>query len=109
MENRRLLGEETITILSGEKRDIKVYELGFIEKINLIKKHTKKQFIKGFLYKDLDEESMILEVLTKCIKGVNIDELGYNAQLIYQKYFIPKDDDEENKKKGHTSTTGQVD
>jgi hypothetical protein len=109
MENRRLLGTEKITLLDGTEREIKVYGMGFVEKLNLIKKHTKTSYIKGFSYKEVDEISIMQEVLEKCIVGCDVNELDYNAQDIYDKYFKKKEDDKDEEKKEITSTTSPLD
>ena len=109
MENRRLLGTETITTVSGDEKEISVYAMGFVEKMNLVKKFTKTTYIKGFSYKEVDEASIMLEVLGRCIKGATIEELDYNAQDIYEKCFKKKEESEDDKKKDNTSTTTLLD
>lgn len=103
-DNRRLLGSETIITVTGDKKDVKVYAMGFIEKLHLIKKYTNTKYINGYSYKEVDEMSIMIEILTKCVQGCTVHELDFNAQELYDKYFKSRKD-EEKEKKEDTSTT----
>lgn len=104
---RRILGKETITTVNGEEKEVIIKSMGFIEKIQLIKKHTSTKFINGFTYKDVDEPQVMIEVLKNCVEGATLDELDYNTEYLYKKYFEKKKDKEE-EKKDVTSTTSHL-
>jgi vacuolar-type H+-ATPase subunit H len=49
------------------------------------------------------------EVLNRCIEGCSVNELDYNAQELYDKYFKKKEDNKDEEKKEITSTTSPLD
>lgn len=107
-KTRRVLGKETILTVDGEDKEIIVYSMGFLEKLQLIKKFTTVKYINGYSYKEVDEVSIMMEILSKCIEGVTIHELDFNAQDIYEKYFKPKDNKEQEKKDDTSTITHSV-
>ena len=102
---RRILGTEKVILLDGTDREITIKAVGFYEKLKLQQKYTKTQFINGYSYKVVDEVAIMEEIFRKCIEGANIEELDYNAQEIYNKYFNKSGDDT---KKSETSETMQM-
>lgn len=103
---RRILGKETVTLLDGTEKEITIYSFGFYEKLQLVKRCTKTEYIKGYSYKTVDEIGVMTDILRTVIDGATIEELDYNAQEIYDKYFKPS---EEKTKKDNTSTTSHTD
>lgn len=104
-KNRRVLGTETIVTESGEEKEITIHTMGFVEKLQLIKKHTSSKYINGYSYKEVDEIAIMTEILTRCVEGATIYELDFNAQEIYDKYFKPKDNKEQEKKENTSTIT----
>ena len=101
---RKILGKEKISLLSGEEREVNVYAVGYYEKSQFIRKHTTVTYDKGHQYKNVDELAVVDEILKIAIQDVPIEELDYDIDKIYKKYFAPDEHD----KKEKTSTDGQT-
>ena len=102
---RATLGTEMITLLSGEERQINIYAVGYYEKMQIVKKNTKVVFDKGHQYKVLDEYEVVEEIIKISMKDVPLNELGYDIDKIYKKYFEEKAQE----KKEETSTISPTD
>jgi len=106
MVERRVLGKEKLVLVDGTEVEVSVHAVGFVEKYDLVKKHTTRTREKGFSYVEIDEISIRNDVLKIALPDIEINSLDYNMEELYNKYFGKNEDAE---KKEKTSISGQTD
>lgn len=105
MEDRAILGKETVKLKNGEVKEINVYDVGFWEKSQLVKRYTEVKLEKGYQYKIVDEVTIMEEIMKIALQDIPKEQWGYNTdKLIYTKYFSP----DSVEKKDETSIPGQT-
>ena len=105
MVEKRILGTEKITLVDGTEKEITIKAMSGYEKLRLIKKHTKHKLVNGYTYKSVDEVGIMMDILSSCIDGANPEELDFDIENLYNKYFKSSPD---KTKKENTSTTSQT-
>ena len=109
---RRILGEEIVTLVDGTKKEVKIYAVKLSEKNQLSRKHRQKVTVgtgkDKTLAVDIHDDKIIEGVLKIAFNGqIEYDDLDFGEDWVYDKYFNPKKIIDKSKK-DNTSGSSEV-